>query len=356
MKKIKLAIVFGGPSAEHDVSIVSAKNIFNATDKNKYEIFLLGITQKGDWKYLSDEKELTSIDFKNKLDLNKTGNEVFLIKENDKCNLINNKTKKTTSELDVAFNICHGPYGEDGRLQGFFDLVKLPYVGCNTTASAICMDKAVFKQIMAARGLPQVSFAVLKNNDALPSFDKIKSELGTPFFVKPANMGSSVGVSKVKAENEYIKAIEEAFKWDPKILIEQAAIGQEIECAVFSDGKKIITSPIGEIINSTEFYSYDSKYINDKASTFALPAKISEEVSQKTRELAENVFKLVSARHMLRVDFFYTQKGELLINEANSLPGFTSISMYPKMMEAAGIKYADLIDRMIISALHEPKS
>lgn len=355
MKKINVAIVFGSPSGEHEVSVVSAKNIFNATNKNKYEVFLLGITKKGEWKYLQDQTILSESSFQKPLDLEKVGEPVFLQRNNSQAHIIELKTQKSIATLDVAFNICHGPYGEDGKLQGFFDLLNLPYVGCDTAASAVCLDKAIFKQIMAARGLPQVNFAFIKSDEAFPSFDKIKAEFGLPFFVKPANMGSSVGVCKVKSESEYVKSIEEAFRWDHKILIEQAAIGQEIECAVFSDGKRTITSPIGEIVNHTEFYSYDSKYLDDKATTLLLPANIPESVSRATRDLAEKVFRLVGAKHLLRVDFFYTKEGKILINEANSLPGFTSISMYPKMMEAAGIGYSDLIDRLLMSAINDKR-
>lgn len=313
MKKIRVGIIFGGKSAEHEVSVRSAENVIEAIDKDKYEPVLIKIEKSGKW-------------------------------------LLNNESRFPSSELiDVAFPILHGPFGEDGTVQGLLKLAGIPFIGSGVLGSAVGMDKDVMKRLLRDAGIPIAKFVVAKEKE-VPNYKDIVESLGSPFFIKPANMGSSVGVSKVTEESEVARAVENAFQYDRKILIEENIQGREIECSVLGNDEPRASIP-GEIIPSHDFYSYEAKYIDENGAKLEIPAKLSSELVEKVRELAIKTFRTLECEGLGRVDFFLKPNGEVQVNEINTIPGFTSISMYPKMWEASGISYTELIDRLIQLAL-----
>lgn len=344
-RKIKVGILFGGKSAEHEVSLRSAKNVFEAMDRDKYDPVLIGITKKGEWLLENPKKLLDGPS------LRTSGESVALVTEGDgkMISFENGKMEK----IDVMFPILHGPFGEDGTVQGLLKLANIPFVGPSVLGSAIGMDKDVMKRLLREAGIPIGKFLVFKGAEK-PDFDKVKKELGLPFFVKPANMGSSVGVSKVKKEKEFKKAVKSAFDFDLKILIEENIEGREIECAVLGNENPIASIP-GEIVLRDEFYSYETKYIDEHGATIEIPAKLPKETVRKIQKLAIKTFQVLSCEGMSRVDFFLKENGEIIVNEINTIPGFTNISMYPKLWEASGISYNDLIDRLITFAIERFK-
>jgi D-alanine-D-alanine ligase len=306
MKKLKIGVLFGGKSAEHEVSLQSARNVIEALDKNKYKVIPIKI--------------------------NKSGKFVFSV----------------INEVDVVFPVLHGPFGEDGSMQGLLKLAGVPYVGAGVLGSAIGMDKDVMKRLFREAGIPTSKFLILRVSEET-SFKKISRVLGLPVFVKPANLGSSVGISKVKNEKEWKSALKDAFQYDSKIIIEESINGREIECAVLGNEKPIASIP-GEIIANQEFYSYNAKYI-DEGAVAEIPAKINEISIKKIQALAIRVFKILNCEGMGRVDFFLKDNGEVIVNEINTIPGFTAISMYPKLWEASGLPLAKLLDKLIELAI-----
>lgn len=344
MKKIKVAILFGGKSAEHEVSVQSAKNVYNALDKNKYEAVLIGIDKQGQWHLSSGEQlmKLTS-------SMNPTEtNSLSLVKQENLTPALHNG-KTSLGEIDVVIPILHGPYGEDGSIQGFLKLLNIPFVGSNVLGSAVGMDKDVAKRLLRDAGLPIGKFLTFTNKNQITG-ELIKLELRFPVFVKPANMGSSIGVVKAKTEEELTKAIETAFSYDTKILIEESIPGVEIECSVLGNEEPIASVP-GEIIAHHEFYDYDAKYIDENGAELKIPAELPEEKVKEVQALAIKAFTTLCLEGMARVDFFYTPDGKFYINEVNTLPGFTNISMYPKLWKASGIDNTELLDRLITLAL-----
>lgn len=344
MKKIKLAVIFGGMSTENEVSIISGTSVIKNINKEKYEIFPIYIDKKGTWHKYPENQNLMNI------------------KENiSKFIKIENVTEYI-KKFDVVFPVLHGLYGEDGTIQGMLELLKIPYVGCNVLASSVGMDKAYTKVIFEKANLKQADYIYIRKNDDKYIFvekdfseeilniedivEKIVKNITFPMFVKPSNSGSSVGVRKVVSKEELKNAIEYASSFDKKIIIEQGIKGKEVECAVL--GNEIVKSScVGEIIPAEEFYSYDAKYNNSDSKTL-IPANISEEISEKIQYLAIKVFKAINGAGLARVDFFVEDATqEVYINEINTMPGFTSISMYPKLWEKSGIQYEDLLDRLI---------
>ncbi len=313
-KKLKIGVVYGGKSAEHEVSIRSAKNIIKAIDTKKYQPVSIKINKQGIWP-----KDYLQKIFKKK------------------------------SALDLIFPVLHGPFGEDGTIQGLLKLANIPFVGAGVLGSAIGMDKDVAKRLLRDAKIPIAKF-ITSTEKNIPSYDAIIKSLGSPFFVKPANLGSSVGVSKVKDAKEFDKAIKTAFKYDSKILIEENISGREIECSVLGNDDPIASVP-GEIISNHDFYSYEAKYIDDNGNTLEIPAKLPAKISDKIRILAIKTFKTLECAGLARVDFLRQKNGRILVNEINTMPGFTSISMYPKLWEATGISYTQLIDKLIQLAL-----
>ncbi len=326
-KKLTVGILFGGKSAEHEVSLRSAKNVADAMDKSKYEVVFICIDKSGAWP----KGSITSL-------------------------FDNVSTTSLEQQIDVVFPILHGPFGEDGTVQGLLKLANVPFVGAGVLGSAVGMDKDVMKRLLRDAGIPICKFISVKKHEVSAiNFKKAKKELGLPMFVKPANLGSSVGVSKVKNEKEFKKALDEAFMFDSKVIIEEFIKGREIECSVLGNETPIVSVP-GEIVVNADFYSYDAKYIDEDGATLQIPAKLPKNVTKKVQDIALKTFKVLECEGMARVDFFVTKTGKVLVNEINTIPGFTNISMYPKLWEASGISYSKLIDALILLAIERHKT
>ncbi|GGA84926.1 D-alanine--D-alanine ligase [Ornithinibacillus halotolerans] len=347
MKKKKVGIIFGGKSAEHEVSLQSAKNIVDAIDKDKYEVTLIGIAKDGKWHLNDQSSYLLNAENPRLISLNKSNDNVAIVPGSASNQLIHVENATSLEQLDVIFPIVHGTLGEDGSLQGMLRMANLPFVGPSVLGSSICMDKDIAKRLLHAAGINVAKGIVVKrsNKDKL-SYKEISEKLGVPMFVKPANQGSSVGVSKVKTEEEFRVAIEEAFQYDHKVVIEENIVGREIECAVLGNDDPIASIP-GEVLPNTDFYSYESKYIDEKGAELAIPAELSEEQVKKVQQVAIEAFKTLECEGLARVDFFLTNENKLYVNEVNTLPGFTKISMYPKLWEISGIPYTELISKLI---------
>ena len=327
---IKVAVIYGGMSTEHDVSVVSAKNVIENLNIGKYEIHKIEISKNGEW--LSNGKRIKNI-------------------------------VEELQKVDVVFPVLHGLYGEDGTIQGMLELLRIPYVGCKVLASSICMDKVYTKYILNGAKINMAKFVYIQNeniyidddleevelkNDEI--IDVVEKKLGFPVFVKPSNSGSSVGVTKANNGAELIKAIQTASMYDKKVLIEEAIVGKEVECAVLGNDK-VLASTVGEILSAEDFYTYDAKYNNTESKT-VIPANIPKEVIDKIKKIAIKAFKAVDGSGLARVDFFVQNKtNKIYLNEINTMPGFTSISMYPKLWEHEGLSYSELLDQLIKLAL-----
>ena len=348
MSRINLGVVFGGMSTESDVSVVSGTSVIKNLNKEKYNIYPIYISKDGEWYIIKN--------------FNKNADENNVLKEKNKIENINEFLKS----LDVLFPVLHGLYGEDGTIQGLFELLKIPYVGCKVLASSVGMDKVYSKLIFKNAGLNQTESIYIQKRGGeyfyfTDSFDDIKMDvdeivknavkrLKFPMFVKPSNSGSSVGITKAHNEKELKEAIEIASKYDKKILIEQGIDGREVECGVLGNGD-VIASCVGEIKSADEFYTYDAKYNNSESKTL-IPAELPDDVANEVRRCAIKAFKAVDGSGLARVDFFVENKtNKVYINEINTMPGFTNISMYPKLFEKSGIKYSELLDKLIELAL-----
>lgn len=342
MNKIKIGVIFGGMSTENEVSCISGASVIKHLNKEKYNVFPIYIDKIGNWYKVKLEDIEKSEELENK-------------------EHIENITEYL-KQMDVIFPVLHGLYGEDGTIQGLFELLKIPYVGCGVLASSVGMDKVYTKLIFEKANINQAKYIYIRKynekyiyideefNERILELEDIakitNDKLRFPVFVKPSNSGSSVGINKAHNIEELKNAIVEAGKYDNKILIEEGIVGKEVECAVLGN-EDVISSCVGEIKSADEFYSYDAKYNNENSKTL-IPAEISEENSKKIQKLAIKAFKAISARGLSRVDFFIEDKTEkIYINEINTLPGFTSISMYPKLFEAVGILYEKLLDNLI---------
>ena len=332
---IRLGVIYGGISTEHDVSEMSAKSVIENLDKKKYEIHEIYINKYGKW---------------------------FEVKNGEKEEIYN--LVWTLKDLDVVFPVLHGLGGEDGTIQGMLEMLKVPYVGCGVLASSVGMDKVYTKIVFEKAGIPQAPYMYIKRKDdeyviINENFeeeefksDKITSKLKFPMFVKPSNSGSSVGVKKATSIEELKRAIENAGQYDRKILVEQGIDAKEVECAIL-DGKEIVASTVGEIQSAEEFYSFDAKY-NIPESKTVIPAEITNEQIEEVRKLAVRAFKTIDGKGLARVDFFIEKEtNKVYINEINTMPGFTKISMYPKLFEAVGISYSELLDKLIENAIEK---
>lgn len=348
-KKIRVGILFGGKSAEHEVSLQSAKNVADAIDKDKYEVSLIGIDKSGRWLLPNQSQFLLNDSNPKLIKLNKENEQNVTLVPQSGGELTNLTDDKSHTAIDVVFPILHGPFGEDGTVQGLLKLANIPFVGASVLGSAIGMDKDVMKRLLRDAGIPVAKFLVFKKGE-IADFETVSKELGLPLFIKPANLGSSVGVSKVKNKEEFDKAIDDAFQYDTKILIEEAIIGREIECSVLGNQDPIASVP-GEILPSHEFYSYEAKYIDENGAALKIPADISEDAKKKIQELAVKTFRTLECGGLGRVDFFLKENGELVVIEINTIPGFTKISMYPRLWAASGILYTELIDRLLQLAI-----
>ncbi len=357
-KRIRVGVLFGGRSGEHEISLISARSVMRVMDPEKYEVVPIGITKEGRWLASGDPMAALS-----------QGDEglsgpVALLGDPACRGVVSLKelephlARALLAQLDVVFPVLHGPYGEDGTVQGLLDLAGIPYVGAGVAASALGMDKVLFKDLMRAHGIPVVKYIVVKRKEweREPEgvLNRVEQELGYPVFTKPANLGSSVGVNKCRNREELARGLADAAQYDRKLLVE-AAVPQarEIEVSVLGNDDPIASVP-GEIIPSREFYSYAAKYLDDgeRASQLLIPAPLPEEVAERARELALRAYLAVDCAGMARVDFLLSREtGELYVSELNTIPGFTAISMYPKLWEASGIPYPELIDRLIGLAL-----
>jgi len=320
---LNLCVIFGGKSSEHEVSLMSAKSIYNNANREKYRLHMVRIEKDGGWSYLGEEFE---------------GNgEKISIGDLGKLN------------IDIVFPVLHGKFGEDGTIQGLFEIMGIPYVGSGVIGSAVCMDKCTAKVLFKFAEIPQANWVTVRNGE--DKTNEIVNTLGLPCFIKPANAGSSVGVSKANDIDELKVAIENAFQHDEKVLVEQAINAREVECSVMGNEDPVVADVLGEIVPAKEFYDYEAKY-EDASSKLIIPADIPVETARKIKEYAITAYKICECRGLARVDFFVDkQNGEIYLNEINTMPGFTNISMYPKLWDAAGVGYSELIDKLVELAM-----
>ena len=351
VSKLKIGVLFGGRSAEHEVSLVSATSVINALDKSKYDVVPIGITKEGRWlstvnavQLLKDHAPMEMLP------------EHVLLPDPRKQSLVNISTAfpQDAHRLDVIFPVIHGTFGEDGTIQGLFELADIPYVGAGVLGSSVGMDKVIAKRLLQQANVPvtpDVAFLFTEyQKKPKPFIAAIEKKLRYPCFVKPPNQGSSVGISRAHNRKELIAAIALAGEYDRKILVEKAAVTpREIEFSVLGNDEPIVSLP-GEIIPSNEFYDYDAKYVDGKSRAI-IPAVIPKPVLKKMQQCAVTAFKALECAGMARVDFFLQKNGKFYLNEINTIPGFTSISMYPKLWAASGLQYSELLDRLIRLAI-----
>lgn len=350
MTKLKVAVLFGGASSEHDISLKSATHIIKNIPRDKYDVVCIGITKKGRWLYYpGDVEAIASGDWEKNHDCTPAVlspdpiYKGFLVIENGKA---------AVKKVDVVFPVLHGKNGEDGTLQGLLEMAKMPYVGCGLLASAACMDKAVAHTILEYNGIHMAKWKPIfqrEMNHLEEHCQKIAEELGYPLFVKPANAGSSIGVSRAENKEELIAGVKNAFVHDDKVIIEECIVGRELETAVFGYDAPF-ASTVGEISACNTFYDFDAKYIlND--SKLTIPANIPEEKIREIQEIAVKAYMAIGCSGLSRVDFFLKEDGEVILNEINTMPGFTKISMYPKLMEYMGMSSSYLVDKIIEQAV-----
>lgn len=358
-RKTRVLLIFGGRSEEHEVSVVSAASVAKALDPSRYEVVAVGIDKQGRWHLLPGPPEVAAGGTEELPSISaQAGSGIALSREPGASELVAESGERRP--IDVVLPMLHGPFGEDGTIQGMFELAGIPYVGAGVLASAVGMDKAVQKVLFKAAGLPVVRHEVVTEHEWREDPDAVAAQaesLGTPLFVKPANLGSSVGITKVKSLADLDEAMEEAFRHDRKALIEESAEGvREIEVAVLGNDDPVASLP-AEIIPKAEFYDYRAKYLDD-STELEVPAKLPPEVLEEVQRMAVVAFRAIDCAGMARVDFFYREPSELIVNEINTIPGFTEVSMYPRMWEASGVPYAELVDRLISLALerHEERS
>ena len=347
MTKIRVGILFGGKSAEHEVSVRSARNVYEALDTSRFEPVLIGIEKSGRWIAADTHRFLEGPADSTDRHVEGSGDDTVMLQPESKGAL--EPTRGGHMDIDVVFPILHGPFGEDGTVQGLLKLADLPFVGADVLGSAVGMDKDVMKRLMRDSGIPVGRYELIRRGRSFDA-DRLVAELGVPLFVKPANLGSSVGVSKVADADRLRIAIDEALRYDNKVLVESAIVGREVECGVLGN-EDPQASVVGEIIPSADFYSYAAKYINADGATVRIPADLDETVTERVRELAIRTFEALECEGLSRVDMFVTEKNEVIVNEINTMPGFTSISMYPKLWEASGVGYTELITRLIELAI-----
>ena len=353
MTKLNVAVIFGGYSTEHEVSINSAINVISSLSKEKYNVIPVYINPQGSW--FLHEGQADSL---KTAELTKFGTPCQLSLDRESKGLLRiNADKVKRIPVDVVFPMLHGKFGEDGSIQGLCELSGISYVGCSLMASAIAMDKAMAKLVAGSLGINQVKYLVFEPdelNDAVRVLSKIRYKLGYPCFVKPVRTGSSVGISKVNNKKELAEAIELALSHDDRIIVEKAVAGRELECAVLgTGGNDTITSGVGELIPGAEFYDFNAKYNNPESRTIVSP-EISEAAVNEIKEASLKIFKAIGGRGLSRVDFFLEEAtSKVIFNEINTIPGFTDISMYPMLMNEAGVDSIRLMDRLIEIAIDE---
>ena len=343
--KETLVVLFGGQSSEHVVSCMSAANVIDQIDKNKYDLLLIGITEEGQWILTPSVDEIRNDTWRS----GKT-HAVLSPDATKKCVIISEGDVTKEVRVGVVFPVLHGLRGEDGTVQGLLELARIPYVGCGVLASAVSMDKLYTKLIVDSLGIRQADYVPVRRNqlqDMNSVIASVENKLSYPVFVKPSNAGSSRGVNKADNREELVFALNEAAKHDRKILVEETIIGHEVECAVFGGGlQEVKASGVGEIMAAAEFYDFDAKYYNAESKTVVDP-ELPGHAAEDVRKAAVEIFKAVDGYGLSRVDFFVTDAGEVVFNEINTLPGFTAISMYPMLWEARGISKSRLVDDLI---------
>jgi D-alanine-D-alanine ligase len=343
-----IAIIYGGKSTEHEISIRSARNIAKAIDKTKYTLALIAIAKDGCW-YAKSIEELNV-----ETVVEPSENRLSLLPGASTGRFLNIGTGKELQDITAIFPIVHGTGGEDGSLQGLLKTMNIPFVGPGVIGSALCIDKDVAKRILSEAGISNSKFLAYHTSERSEiTFEIAQAALGVPMYIKPPNLGSSIGISKIHTKQEFDLAIDEALRYDRKVLIEQSIVGREIECAVLGNAEAK-ASPVGEVVTNEDshtFYDYTAKYLDANGSVTMIPAKMDAALQDKIREIAIKSYKALNCEGMARVDVFLTQQNEIIVNEVNTLPGFTDISMYPKLWEAGGLSYADLITELIHLAI-----
>lgn len=351
MARTRVGIIFGGSSSEHEVSLQSAKNILDALDRERFEPVLIGIDKQGQWHLSQPDNFLLNADDPSRIALHRSGRALAVQPGAGQAQLLAADGGGALGRIDVVLPIVHGPLGEDGALQGLLRMANLPFVGSPVLGSAVAMDKDVAKRLLRDAGLPVAPWVSIRRHDAdQVDVDALIAELGLPLFVKPANQGSSVGVSKVKDAAAFPAALQAALRYDHKVLVESAVVGREIECAVLGNARPQ-ASVCGEVVLHDEFYAYDTKYINEHGADVVVPAAIDATAQARIQDIALQAYQVLECAGMARVDVFLTGDGRIVINEVNTLPGFTRISMYPKLWGASGLGYTALITRLIELAL-----
>ncbi len=336
-KKINVGVIFGGKSGEHEVSLNSSYNVIKAINKDRYEITMIGITKEGEWKlYCGDVEAIKEGTWELQTEYIRTDFSVF--------------KDDTFGAVDIFFPVMHGTFGEDGTIQGFFEMLDKPYVGCGVAASAVAMDKAIAKILFTSESIPVVEGITFNRSDVKKidaCVELLESKFAYPVFVKPANMGSSVGISKAHDRIEFQNAIAEAAKYDNKILAEKFISAKEIEVAVLGNDEPQ-ASCVGHIIPCNEFYDYEAKYLSGDDSKIVIPAPLSERLTEQIKQYAIQAFKVIGGSGLSRVDFFVEEGTDnIYLNEINTMPGFTNISMYSKLWDASGIAYGELVEKLI---------
>ncbi len=350
----KVILVFGGKSAEHEVSINSAKNIAAAMDPQFFELILVGISAQGSWYRFPNLDSLKNIKSLSDAQPPAHAKSCCLLVKGGDPYLMDFETHRL-EQIDCAFPINHGTFGEDGCIQGYFQMMNLPFVGCDVLSSSISMNKEYMKKVFAFENIPSAKFEVLRSHEN-HNYQELVKSLGTPFFIKPASMGSSVGVHKIKSAEDFVTKSKEAFQYDHVLLAEEFVEAREIECSVMGSKQQAKASVCGELIPQHEFYSYEAKYLDDNGALLKIPAEIPKETQEKMQTLAKKVFRAMNCEGLSRVDFFLKKNGEIYVNELNTLPGFTKISMYPTMWGASGLAYTPLITELIHLAFEKFKS
>jgi D-alanine-D-alanine ligase len=363
-RRPRVAVIFGGRSSEHAISCVTAGSVLSVLDQARYEVLPIGVTTEGRWVLSEATPEELAIEGDVLPSVNDESSALVTLGGDSGVRELTmhepGAVPKALGEVDVVFPLLHGPFGEDGTLQGLLELAGVPYVGSGVLSSAACMDKEFMKRLFVSAGLPTVDYAVIRERDWRrdPAPARAAADaFGYPVFVKPARAGSSMGVTKVHSPAEFDAAVAEAHRHDPKALVEPTVRGREIECGVLvgADGEPEASVP-GEILVGGEhdYYDFAAKYLPEQGTTVRVPAELTAAQTARVRELAVAVFTAMDCEGLARIDFFLTDDGEFLVNEANTLPGFTPTSVYPRLWEATGVSYAQLVERLLQAALHRP--
>ncbi len=351
--RTRVAVLFGGRSAEHEVSLQSARNVMNVLSPDKFDIVPIGIDRSGRWYLDNNAVGMLDRNGEEPREISESSREVTLAPAGENRELIDVTSRTSLGSVDIIFPVLHGPFGEDGSVQGLAKLANLPCVGSGILGSAVSMDKDVMKRLLRDADLPIVDFAVYRTEEAAAAdYEAVVERLGQTLFVKPANLGSSVGVSRTHNRASYEEAIHLAFQFDTKIIVEQEIRGRELEVSVLGNEAAVASLP-GEIVPQDGFYSYEAKYVNENGAALVIPAEVPPTLAETLTRMAVESFRALECRGMARVDFLMDVDGHAYVNEVNTIPGFTAISMYPKLWEVSGISYPELVERLISLAQEE---